>query len=714
VPIHISARDFMNGLAQAYAGQIAGTIAGEQQRQDQDRQRYADFANALQLHQQSRSEQNRALLSNLDKLDPDSQAAALGYTTNQPDLYGPLAQTPYGKRLGLAQPAPASPPLPGYVNPAFAGLRGTPQPPAPDILRPGGAQLQGLSVPTAPVQPFRTPPAVTPAAAPGRSFTVPGGPTLTVKGVTKEQIAQRKAEIDATRRNLQNFIGATTDPVASSQAQLLLQGLTRADITTPEGYQEATSYLERATPFGTLGGQSLRDAETRQQVQVHDARIKSLQDRLTSPVSAMGDIDQAFDLEQEGAKAGKLNLIGRQLAPFAADVAEMRRLRDVEKNPQAAQQIAAKIQEQLKRGADPREEGASINKLGTLMKSLSYEQLSNPAILRKLYTDSGLGRYVTDAEGKPVPDDQVPMIGGAAIELELQKNLRMLPRFGTIAKEAQTPFLQATLGLAKALGRKIDLPAEVVAQMTEYQRAMISRRDVQLAISGRLADVAEAKLLLSQNKAKQAETESAGKLTAADKATIAIHKQNIAAIDKRIANILSPTGERMRITEITDWEHPQGDKQVKYKQAYLEKQREIDALNQDLARMGVKVTPAKKVSTPGYKAPVEAVPTETKQPGFMQRTEQGREKAVMGALGMGQPAPSPADQARTNVTLSDQGYRAAQPLIKQGKAPAPPPAMALFDRMIRSNDFEGQVRQLRPNQQSLAWTAYWYRKGGGK
>jgi hypothetical protein len=72
------------------------------------------------------------------------------------------------------------------------------------------------------------------------------------------------------------------------------------------------------------------------------------------------------------------------------------------------------------------------------------------------------------------------------------------PGFGQLDPTTQNSLLDAARGYAETLGQKIELPAQVVLQMTPAQRARLDLEKTRIAQSGRAQDIAEGRLKLAQ------------------------------------------------------------------------------------------------------------------------------------------------------------------------------------------------------------------------
>jgi surface antigen len=72
------------------------------------------------------------------------------------------------------------------------------------------------------------------------------------------------------------------------------------------------------------------------------------------------------------------------------------------------------------------------------------------------------------------------------------------PGFGQLDPTTQNSLLDAARGYAETLGQKIELPAQVVLQLTPAQRARLDLERTRITQSGRAQDIAEGRLRLAQ------------------------------------------------------------------------------------------------------------------------------------------------------------------------------------------------------------------------
>lgn len=403
--IRFSVRDFAEGLTSAATGMIAGEIQGQEIARQRQVEEFGRIMAADQARQQQEHAARTQALGLLDKVDPASQGALLQYGMGQP-------QNPFAATLNTpyAQRTP--------------GIR------------------EALARPVAPA------------------------PSVKPKGISKEAVAARVKERDRVLQLLRDQTGATDDPRVLGDVQGLIEGLSTLDLTSKEGFDASGSLLSRAAaygPGGSLGAQRLRAGQRDDQVTAYKGALDNLQ-KAPSGRGAIGYLRQMRGLEAAGAKMGDLNVIPQTLAAFTEDMEEMERLSKANDEDGAAR-IAARVKEQIRSGVDPRQEGQRLTQLIQFSKALPAKQASDPAFMRGVYERFGLGHLL------PEDPKAAPYLGGARAEERLHQLIQKMstPQFALLDWPSQRPLLDELTGLSKLLGKPLQIPAKVVANLTPYQ-----------------------------------------------------------------------------------------------------------------------------------------------------------------------------------------------------------------------------------------------------
>jgi hypothetical protein len=660
----VSLEDFMKGMVSATTGQIAGHLAGQQQAEARDLQQFQNALQFAQLGGQEQDRRNALLTSQLPSLTPASAAQAVTDIVAQPSALAPLAGHPFVQRH------------PEYA-PFFA---------------------QKPAVPVAP------------APAGGQPSAVVGGKQYTYKGITKEQIAQRGAQIKAARELLRNQVGAITDPTVKAHAGGILADLDASDITTPEGYDRAGQALQRADAAGytSLGAQGAQQRQAKDIQGQFETEIEKDLGSLNGQalISALpGHLQTERWIREQRGKAG---YGGKGLEGFAKEIEALPEL--AKSDPAKAEQQAEMIRRAIAAKKSPAEMSKNVGTFYKLLSGIAPTQRT-PEVVRQLAQNTGVDSLLTGL------DDEGLLLGGAAAEKAYQDFLKRMStqNFAGMSKEAQAGMIQEATTLAGYLGRKVSLPAEFVAKMTPWQQAQVGMQKDRLAISGDLRDIVRANLGISQarlglDERKFKEAQKQNKISPTDMQTIQAKRK---AVDDAREQ-LKTTLERLPVLPgNVDLDNPKPGAETLYADLIKKLHETEDDYVGFMGTLGIPVAPVTDV---GYKPAPAAPPVKTERKtilGIPYGPEVPVEGGQPGTLqGAAQAVPAATAQ-RVNygqaLRFSNAGQQAAKEALKQGTSPFAHNALALIQSKSGA-DWEGWVNSLPPAKQQQAWTAYWYLK----
>lgn len=653
---------------QALTGMMAGQMAGQQMARQQQEQEFNRQLNLSQLGANQQHQNNQMLLSQFADMTPESRAQALTNIAAQPNPLAPVLNTRYarqhpetGQMLGI-QPAPAAP-VAGAVAPGGEG------------------------------QP---------------TFTW-GGHTYAQKGVSKEQIAQRGVQIKATRELLRNQVAAITDPTVKAHAGGILSDLDSADITTPEGYAQAGQALQRADAAGytSLGAQGAQQRQTKDIQTQFETEIEKDLGGLNGQalVGALpGHLQTERWIRQQRGKAG---YGGKGLEGFAKEIDALPELAktDPAKAEQQAEMIRAAISSKQSSSDQAKQIGSFYKVLSTIAPTDR-----TPERVRQLAKNFKLDNLLTGL------DDEGLLLGGAAAEKAYQGLLQRMStqNFAGLDKTAQSALLGEASTLAGYLGRKVPIPAEIIAKMTPWQQAQVGMQRDRLAISGDLRDVAwqnmmisNARLGLEERKLNEAQKQS--KFTPQQMQTILAKRKAFSDAQEQLKTTL----ERLPVLPgNVDLDNPKNDAERLYADLIGKMRAAEDDYVGFMGTLGIPVSP---VTDTGFKPTPPKAPVKTERKTIL-GIPYGPEVPVEGQQPGTQPAAAQAAPAASatapvnhgqELRFSNEGQRTAKEAMRTKTPPAPPSTLD-FVRGKMGAGWEPWVRSLSPANQQKAWVAYWY------
>lgn len=201
--IRFNLTDFTEGLTQAATGLIAGEMQAQEINRQRQAEQYSQLLQAVNANRQADEAYRSRVLGQIPNLDPGSQQAALDIGLQRPDYNAPLRQSPYVQQ-----------------RPELRQIYDQPQQPA--------------------------------------------APTLKPRGISKEAVGARQREMARLGKALADRMPHITDPKELGEAQGVAATLATLDVTTPEGFREAVSWMQRASALEKLGGiaeQKRKDTE---------------------------------------------------------------------------------------------------------------------------------------------------------------------------------------------------------------------------------------------------------------------------------------------------------------------------------------------------------------------------------------------------------------------------------------------------------------------
>jgi hypothetical protein len=671
-------QDVLEAMMTGAVAQQAGRFQATQIRQQREQQEFEQRARAAEGLATQQGGLREALARLAPQLDPDSQGLAFGGMFNQPDPRAGLVNDPYVQR-----------------RPALARIyQGYQQPAAP--------------AGQAPLQP--------------RQFRVPGiAQPLSVKGVTKEQIAQRQKSIQENRRLLQKSFTAYSDPNAKAEITGILQELDTHDVTTPEGYQNLGGALNRAAKY-TAGGDLALDQFAEKQLQSDTAGYeqefekggKDLND-LAFAGALPGWLERETSLR---TRAGKRGYGGKGLQTWQPSIDKIKGLLAEGKNAEAEAEGAL-----VRRAMFTRKSPEQLSKsIGAFYKALSLlaPTQRTPEVIAKLAKNTGADVLT---EGF---DDGTLLLGGAAAEKAYQDFLKRMStqNFAGLSRGAQAAMINEARTLAQYLGRRVDLPTEIVAKLTPWQKAQLAKWSKEFGFKGRMVDVAEgnlevsrARLNLDRDKARLDKMAKAGELTEQQQAAITAKRGAV----EQARELLRIGMERLAVIPANvDIDNPKDDKERQYADLINTLRAAEDDYVAHMRTLGIDLEP---VADSGYRpTPEEPAPPEMERSSFL-GIPYGPERPVPGTGGTpkaGAVKPSAAGATQQRGPAKGRLQQAeisrlraqAQTMKREGKRPG---TQAQID-MVRhlGGNFEAAVKSAKPENARKMWLIHWYLSAGGK
>lgn len=322
------------------------------------------------------------------------------------------------------------------------------QQPGPIPAMPAGERRAPIAPPQLPSEPAAAPglpPAAdltaataAPPAAPRRMLHTPYG-DIEAGGLSEGQVRDMRKDVDEATKFISQY--KSTDADTRRELGRIAQSLQTANVEDEAGYQAAQQALFALGQYRAGGALGVQTANRQTGVTQRETYKEAKKDLTTAnPTTAIDLVNQMYDLEGEGAKLGSDNLLPAAMTRYRTQVEAMRAAIDRGDDAEA-QRIAGAIQSLYAKGVDPKQAERDLS-----------------AILRQINSTT----------------------------------------FPNLDEKSQRPTIQRGMQLAERLGLKLDFPAKMVAHLSEYQRGRLVQGRDNLNLRGRMADIAEARLQLSQ------------------------------------------------------------------------------------------------------------------------------------------------------------------------------------------------------------------------
>lgn len=457
----------------------------------------------------------------------------------------PAGPTPPPQGPPLATPGtPLPPPLPQYAPEQMAMMRaafGVAAPLMPgghmfaNILNaapnqsppPGGAPPAAPAAPTVPpVAPMApvTPPAgptapVPPATATAGTPTPPGEGMLSVGGLpafslggTVSKADQKNVfdQVKAARDFVSKLGSDALDPLTRNQLMTAMAGLP-STFGKKGDIEKGRQFLAMVNPLMLSGNLALRgrtDAENQQKVAEIKDRFKGLTN--LDPQALSSELPSLYD-DLESLRGDK-TFHGSLPATLKSSQDDIQHIRDLtEQAKQAAdsgdqakadrlnlqaQGYAKMVSARVTAKKSSQEEDRSMRQVMADLKDASTAQRQDPNVVRAIYKRHGLD-YLADK----MSDEELTAGGGAVAEKSFNSMMIRLHEMAKLGKwSGQGTFLQALGEAAKQAGQKIDIPAELVLQMTPLERARLRNMNQQFTLAGNADERANASAALAKDK----------------------------------------------------------------------------------------------------------------------------------------------------------------------------------------------------------------------
>ncbi len=468
----VSLEAFLQGMTAAATGQIAGHLAGQQQADARDQQQFSQALQFAQLGQQQQEQQNRLLTSQLPNLTPESQAQALTNMGSQPSPFAPLATHPFIQKHPEYQPFFAAQPPAAAPAGASGGFMGA---------------AAGQKIPQAPAAPA--------VGGPGQPTFNVGGQNYALKGVNAKEATRLVTGMDKALGEMRSI--KLTDPRSIAARDEYFRARTAlGQLDTPEKMQAANQLYQNILNFqSSVGGpvvQAAERADLRTDQEYHrksvDDAITKLDDRaLAGELPDLLKQEMSLD-KRRGERGGAATGIGSH----KRDISEIEFMLG-EGLDQDAAKLAGEVRRSWKSKLTPQQSLSAQKSAMQFLGQYSARQIT-PDLVRHAFKDApGLIEGMTDAELRGY--------GSKALEGEWQKSLGILSnpkRWASLPKPARKAILDEISGTAALTGRNIELPADMVLELTEEEKRKLAQRDTQLRFTGIKINQAKAKIDLDR------------------------------------------------------------------------------------------------------------------------------------------------------------------------------------------------------------------------
>jgi hypothetical protein len=493
--LKVDLQAFVEGAGHALNGMMMGQMAGQEQARQQQQQEFNQQLNLAQLGANQQQQQNQLLLSQLPRMTDASAAAAVTNVAAQPSPYAGMLNTRYAQQH----------PEVGQI------LGGTIAPPAPQGA-PGGWMGAAAGQ--------RIPPPVVGAAAPGGA----GQPVMTVngqqyalKGVDPKAVAHVTTGMDQALGDMRKVI--LTDPrQIAARDEYFRARAALGTIDTPEKLQAANQLYQGVLSFqSSVGGPQARafeEGKLRSDQGYHKQQVKDAVENLDDAAlaGALPDLlkqEKSLDTRREG-RGGAATGIGSS----EKDINEIEQM-IAAGDQEGAARLASEVRRRWKSKLTPQQSLSAQKSAMQFLGQFNPRQIT-PDLVRQAFKDApGL------IEG--MSDEQLKGYGSKGLETEWEKDFAILSnpkRWAGMPKEARQSLLREISGTAALTGRKLDIPADVVLDMTPQERESLRLRAEQLHISGGGLMQARARLKFDEDKFDWAKTHPTGRGKAGDKSSI--------------------------------------------------------------------------------------------------------------------------------------------------------------------------------------------------
>lgn len=523
--------NFISGLSAAYAGHVAGSLAGHQQAMveaEQERQKKAqEQQQALQLfeayhnlygQQQAEADKPYELLgTHMKDLAPPGQAAALGeilkhYGSRAPNPYGTSALPGFLQTGTLPNPAttPNAAPPPstgvggkGFVSQASAtgaAPAAAPEPaPVTSIVQKTPLVLSPEQETPSPMvyAPGYTPPApVTQKPAPGAFVMSPGGQRLEMAGGIDKERVQAQNEWKALTGKLPNL------NLTPEQAQQIQQYVTGTN-TNPQTPDELQTFRTRTAALNSMLV-GLGTTQGRLSAANYKEDKQALSDDLDqvsrTPGSAL--VPTLLNLWQRHqdlqtnykGRPSDVRLLGSEedLRRLADTQAQIQQEQDPAKKAalqQTASGIAERVQGRMASGLSGPEIDKKIQRAIQILGQMSPERRATEG--PKLFENLGVGfalRGIT------------PDFGGGKLEEEWSKLFGEIPKFGALPVAARAALVQRLGALSSLLHRPFSLKASDIQKADPKTQLEISKLRGEINMQGTRAEILKAQLAIDKTR----------------------------------------------------------------------------------------------------------------------------------------------------------------------------------------------------------------------
>ncbi len=272
--------------------------------------------------------------------------------------------------------------------------------------------------------------------------------------------------------------------------------------------QEFLALIQPYLPEGSLALRKVTDAENEGKVKGFKDRIKDLDNQ--DPHALTAELPALFD-EMEGLRGDKTfrGTLPSTLKSSAADIKKIKDLTAQANDAAAAgnqaeadrlmlqaQSYAKLVAGRVRAKKSSQEEDRAMRRVQADLADASTAQRQNPQVVRAIYKRHGLD-YVADK----MSDDELTAGGGAVAEKAFNHMITQLDEMAKLGKwSGQGTFLQAIGQAAKEAGKTVEIPAELVLQMTPLERARLRNMNQQFRIAGNADKRAEAAAALARDK----------------------------------------------------------------------------------------------------------------------------------------------------------------------------------------------------------------------